>query len=145
MAQIDENIALARWSNLLGHTTGQATQRKIAEHAFGYLAQRKVALSRLTEAGILLLDREMNANPMHLTVIGPKGDAATQALYDAALRVPGAYKRLDWWDRAEGPLPNPDVNYPELKKPAAFVCTDQRCSVPIFRAADIAAFLAERE
>jgi hypothetical protein len=145
VAQIDENIALARWVNLLHHYTGQATLKPVAEHAFGFLAQREVALSRLTEAGVLLLDREMNADPMHLTVIGPKGDTATQALYDAALRVPGAYKRLDWWDRSEGPLPNPDVNYPALKKPAAFVCTNQRCSVPIVRPADIAAFLAERE
>jgi hypothetical protein len=145
VAQIDENIALARWANLLSHYTGQATQRAIAEHAFGFLAQRDVALSRLTEAGILILDREMNADPMHLTVIGPKQDSTTQALYNAALRVAGAYKRLDWWDRSEGPLPNPDVNYPPLKKPAAFVCTDQRCSVPITRPEDIAAFLAERD
>ena len=80
---------------------------------------------------------------MHLTVIGPRADAATQALYDACLRVPSGYKRLEWWDRSEGPLMNADVNYPTLKRPAAFVCTEQRCSLPIAAPGDVAKFLAE--
>jgi hypothetical protein len=28
-------------------------------------------------------------------------------------------------------MPNADVAYPELKQPAAFVCTEKSCSLPI--------------
>ena len=140
---LDENIALARFANLLHRHTGAPAHRDMARHALAWLAQRDIALSRLTEAGILLADREINRDPVHLTVIGPRADAATQALYDACLRVPSGYKRLEWWDRSEGPLMNADVNYPTLKRPAAFVCTEQRCSLPIAAPGDVAKFLAE--
>ncbi len=140
---LDENIALARFANLLARYTGSQTHREMARHALTYLADSERALERLTEAGILLADREINRDPLHLTVIGPRADAATRALYDACLRVASGYKRLDWWDRAEGPLMNADVDYPPLKRPAAFVCTEQRCSTPILTPPDVAAFLAE--
>jgi uncharacterized protein YyaL (SSP411 family) len=64
-------------------------------------------------------------------------------MFQAVLRVPGSYKRLEWWDRGEGPLPNPDVEYPPLKRAAAFVCTNRRCSVPLYKPEDVAQFLAE--
>ncbi len=143
MPQIDENIALARFANLLAHYSGKESHRAIAQHALTWLAQPGVALSRLSEAGILLLDREFAADPLHLTIVGPKTDPAALALYQAALRLPGAYKRLEWWDRSEGPLPNADVEYPPLKRAAAFVCTERRCSVPLYQREDLAAFLAE--
>jgi uncharacterized protein YyaL (SSP411 family) len=142
--QIDENIKLARYANLLFRYSGDQSHRAIAAHALAWLARPSVALDRLTEAGVLLADREFNADPLHLTVIGAKDDAAAAALYDAALSVASSYKRLDWWDRAEGPLPNADVEYPRLKRAAAFVCNEQRCSLPIYAPEAIAEFLAER-
>ncbi len=30
-------------------------------------------------------------------------------------------------------MPNADVQYPPLPKAAAFVCTNKRCSLPIFQ------------
>ena len=141
--QLDENIQLGRFANLLARYTGKEEHRAIAAHAFAWLAQPQVALGRVTDVGILHLDRELNTDPLHLTVVGPRGDPGTTALFAACLRVPGAYKRLDWWDRSEGPLPNPDVKYPTLKRPAAFVCTEQRCSTPITKPEDVALFLAE--
>jgi uncharacterized protein YyaL (SSP411 family) len=143
VAQIDENIQLARFANLLSHYTGSAAQRAMAAHALAFVATPEVALARATEAGVLLADLEINADPLHLTVIGPKDDANGIALYRACLRVASTYKRLDWWDRREGPLPHADVAYPKLKRAAAFVCTDQRCSTPIVQAEDIQAFLDE--
>jgi uncharacterized protein YyaL (SSP411 family) len=65
--------------------------------------------------------------------------AAARALFQAALRYPASYKRVEWWDTREGKLPNPDVQYPQLAKPAAFVCTDRTCSPPMFNPADIQA------
>jgi hypothetical protein len=53
------------------------------------------------------------------------------------------YKRVEWWDRSEGPLPNPDVAYPELGRAAAFVCAEGRCSRPLFSVEDLLALAAE--
>jgi len=75
-------------------------------------------------------------------VIGPKGHAAARALHRAALRVPGVYRRIEWWDRAEGPLPNADVAYPALERPAAFFCAEGRCSLPVFEPRDLNALAA---
>ncbi len=140
-AQIDENIALARFGNALARYTGKPAHRDIAARALAYLAQEPVALARITEAGILLADREIGRDPLHLTVIGARDDAAAAALHAAALRVPAAYKRLEWWDRSDGPLPSADVAYPVLKRAAAFVCTERVCSTPIVRPQDVRAFV----
>lgn len=141
IVQIDENIALARFANALARYSGKSTHRDIAARALAHLAQERIALVRITEAGILLADREIGRDPLHLTVIGARDDAAAAALHTAALRVPAAYKRLEWWDRAEGPLPNADVEYPLLKRAAAFVCTERVCSTPITRPEGVRTFV----
>jgi hypothetical protein len=141
--QVDENIALARHANLLARYAGSSAHGAMARHALSYLARRDVALARLTEAGVLLADHELARDPLHVTVIGPKHDLAARILFEAALRLPAGYKRLDWWDRSEGPLANLDVDYPTLKRAALFVCTDRRCSTPILTPADLELFLAE--
>ena len=138
---IDENIALARFANLLGQVTGVPRYRQMAEEAMRYLTVPGIATSRITEAGILLADRELNRDPLHFTVVGSKQDPRSTALFAAALDQPGWYKRAEWWDRSEGPLVNPDVTYPELDRPALFVCTDNRCSLPIFKPTGLVAFL----
>lgn len=140
--QIDENIALARFANLIAQISGDAELRAIAAEALRYLTTPAIARRRITEAGILLADREFNRDPLHLTVVGAKDDPRSRALFQAALDQPGWYKRAEWWDRAEGPLPNPDVTYPQLERPAAFVCTDRRCSLPIFEPEGLPTFLA---
>ena len=69
----------------------------------------------------------------------PKGVA--QALHAAARKYPGVFKRLEWWDRNEGPLPNPDVQYPKTPRAAAFACTNQTCSLPVFESDKVAAMV----
>jgi hypothetical protein len=59
------------------------------------------------------------------------------ALHQEGLAYPALYKRIDWWDKQEGPLPNPDVQYPELEQPAAFACTNRICSQPVFDPAEL--------
>ena len=88
---------------------------------------------------VLLADAVTRSGPLHITVVGHKDDAAAQALHAAALAYPAVYKQLDWWDKREGALPNPEVSYPELARPAAFVCTGSTCSSPIFDATRLAA------
>jgi uncharacterized protein YyaL (SSP411 family) len=131
--QRDENVAVARTANLLFFYTGNADYQKMAQEAMRYLAAGPIA-RRLPVASTLLVDYELSRPPLHLTVVGHKDDPGAQALFQAALRYPVWYKRLEWWDTREGRLPNPDVQYPELKQAAAFICTSRTCSPPIFQA-----------
>ncbi len=140
--QVDENIAMGRVANLLQHYSGQAADRADAEHAMRFLAARGVAERRgFLVGGILLADRELSRPPLHLTILGPKADGPAGELFAAALRQAAPYKRVEWWDTQEGPLPNPDVEYPTLDRTAAFVCTEWRCSAPIFESAGLDNFL----
>ena len=69
--------------------------------------------------------------------MGRKDAPEAAALHLAGLAYPALYKRIDWWDKREGPLPNPDVQYPELEQPAAFACTNRICSQPVFDPAEL--------
>jgi uncharacterized protein YyaL (SSP411 family) len=131
--QFDENVGLARFANLLFHCSGKTGYRELAEHAMRFLAAPHAADHRgFLIAGLLLADRELGSPPQHLTVVGGKDDPAAQALFEAAIKLPGTYRRIEWWDKREGPLPNADVEYPTLGRAAAFRCTDNSCSPPIY-------------
>jgi uncharacterized protein YyaL (SSP411 family) len=133
LPQIDENVSLARFAKLLHAYTGKAGYREIAERAMKYLASPQVAgKRRWMVGGVLLADRELASEPLHLVVVGKKDDPTAAALYRAALTFPSGYKRVEWYDRGEGPLARMDVEYPELGKPAAFLCTGGACSSPMF-------------
>lgn len=140
--QTDENVAFARLTNLLQHYTGRAEDRARAEHAMQYLAAPPVADRRgFLVGGILLADRELNRPPLHLTIVGAKSDVKARELFNAALRQLDPYKRVEWWDPAEGPMPNPDVEYPIFDRAAAFICTEGRCSAPLFEPIKFETFL----
>lgn len=138
LPNLDENMALARQFNLLRHYTGQTRFANMAEHAMRYVVTPEVALSRVTEAGVLLAARELGGEPTHLTVVGAKDDPQAQALFQAALAYPAVYRRVEWWDVREGPMPNADVQYPPQSRAAAYVCSDSRCSRPVFKPAQLA-------
>ncbi len=141
LPQLDENISLARFANLLAHYTGKDEHKALAEAALRYLAEPRIALSEITEPGILLADDELHADPLHLTAMGAKGDLSAKVLFSTLQHLPPWYKRVEWWDKSEGDLPNADVSYPSPKRAAAFVCTENRCSLPIFAADEIAEFV----
>jgi uncharacterized protein YyaL (SSP411 family) len=135
--QRDENVAVARVANLLGHYSGNPAYHEMSEQAMRYLAAPAIA-KRLPVASVLLADYEVGRPPLHLTVVGHKDDPAAKDLFRAALEYPALYKRLEWWDTLEGKLPNPDVQYPPVQKAAAYVCTERTCSPPIYNAAEVA-------
>ena len=137
-AVIDENIATARFGNALARHTGNAKWKAMAEHAMRFLATDAVALRRRSEAGILVAADELESDPTHIAVVGGKDDRQAKALFRASLAVPSSYRRIEWWDRREGAMPNPDVGYPQMARAAAFVCTNGACSQPIFAATDVA-------
>ena len=127
---------VVRFANLLSHYTGNEHYREMAEFSMRYLAAQPIA-ERTPIASVLLAERELSSPPLHLTIVGSKSDAKAQELFAAALRYPANYKRLEWWDVKEGKLPNPDVEYPQLPRAAAFVCTSRTCSPPIFESASL--------
>jgi uncharacterized protein YyaL (SSP411 family) len=136
--EYDENINAARWANLMGQYSGRAADRALAQTTMRYLATPDVALSRrVAVAGVLLADDENSGPALHIAIVGGKKDRASLELYRIALAFPGGYKRVEWYDEAEGPLPNADVEYPHFGKPAAFVCTGTSCSQPAKTAADL--------
>jgi uncharacterized protein YyaL (SSP411 family) len=134
--QREENVALARFANLLSHYSGKPAHRQMAEDAARYLAVPDVA-RRFNTGGVLLADQELGADPIHVTVVGAKDDPAARALLKAALADPAAYKRVELWDRNDGPLPHMDVEYPKLSRVAAFVCAEGRCSAPSYSAEEL--------
>lgn len=136
---VDHNIALVRLTNLAYQYSGDIKYQKMARSGMRYLTAPALMDSGRFLPGILLANRELGDAPIHITVVGGKSDSKAQALHAAALRYPAHYLRVDWWDRSQGPLPNPDVQYPKLSQPAAFACTDKACSSPVFKPARLAA------
>ncbi len=134
--QRDENVMVARFANLLARQTGRASDRELAREAMRFLAEPSVA-RRFSTASVLLVDAELSSEPAHLAVVGPRDDAKAKALLVAALSEPTGYKRVELWDRRDGPLPNSDVEFPDLGQPAAFACANGRCSLPAFTPEDL--------
>jgi uncharacterized protein YyaL (SSP411 family) len=140
--QRDENVEVARFANLLYRYAGNPRQMTIAKNAMRYLASAQIA-TPWPVGGILLADLEMRQEPLHVTVVGAKRDATAQALFTAAAKIPTQFKRVEWWDRAEGPLPNAQVEYPQLPRAAAFLCTANACSRPAYSAAELQELIAK--
>jgi uncharacterized protein YyaL (SSP411 family) len=134
--QRDENVDVARFASLLSHYTGNLRHLAMAKNAMRYLAAERIA-TPWPVGGVLLADLEMRQEPLHVTIVGAKRDAAARSLFAAAAKIPASFKRVDWFDRAEGPLPNAEVEYPKLPRAAAFLCSANRCSRPAYNAAEL--------
>jgi uncharacterized protein YyaL (SSP411 family) len=135
---LDENVALCRFANKLYYYSGEAQYKAMAENALSFLTQADIARSRkILIAGILLCDQEMSMEPLHVTVVGAKADAQAKALFCAANALPETYKRIEWYDRTEGSLPNSSVEFPSMPKAAAFMCANGQCSMPAYTADDL--------
>ncbi len=145
-SQVDENIALVRFSNLLHAHTGKAVHRAMAEHAMRFLASPEVVgMQGYGTSGILLADRELSMEPVHVTIVGGKDDPAARALFTAAMRSAPPMSRIEWSDAREGPLPRTDVEYPKLDTAAAFLCSDGSCSRPMNAPRELAEKLAKKK
>jgi uncharacterized protein len=143
--QIDENADLARFANLLEKYSGMEDYGAMAKHAMQFLSIPAVTEERgFLVGGILLANREVTTPPLHVTVVGSKTDTVASSLFQAALKLPAFYKRVEWWDSQEGALPNGDVEYPVLDSAAAFICGEHSCSPPVFSAEKLVAVAAKR-
>ncbi len=135
---LEEQIQTARFSNLLHRYTGDKNDFELAGHAARFALSENHLERPSVHSGALLIDAELAREPTHITIVGHKDDPKSAALHAAALAYPAHYRRIDWWDKREGALSNPDVQYPELDEPAAFACTDRICSLPVFDPAELA-------
>ena len=140
--QREDNVTATRFFTLLAFYSGQPRHREIAEAGMGYLASPAILEQAAFLPDVLLAEEELRNEPVHVTVVGAKDDPRSRALYTAALAYPLAYKRAEWWDKREGKLANPDVDYPDYPEgPAAFACTRTFCSLPVTEASAIPAQL----
>jgi len=142
--QRDENCDVARFANLLHHYDADPKHEAMAKNAMRYLAAPEVA-APAPVGNVLLADLELRGQPLHVTVVGAKGDANARALFGVAAALSAGYKQVEWLDRAEGPLPGSRVEYPSMTKAAAFVCSSNRCSRPAFTAAELRTLVGRLE
>lgn len=142
--QRDENSELARFANLLHHYDGDKKHEAMAMNAMRYLTAPQIA-TPAPVGNVLLTDFELRQQPLHVTVVGAKGDANARALFASAAGLPQSYKQVEWLDRKEGPLPGSSVEYPSMTKAAAFVCSSNRCSRPAFNAVELRTLVEKLE
>lgn len=134
---LDEQVQATRFANRVARYLGDRNAAELAEHGMRYLASDAIIVSGRVTPGILVTDSEVSHEPTHITIVGHKDDANAIRLHDVARRYPALYKRVDWWDVRDGPLPNPDVTYPEMDRAAAFACSNRLCSLPAFSAEEL--------
>ena len=113
----DDNTNAVRFYNALAHYTGDTRHAAVAKRTMAYLAGTPAANRAAFWPGLLQADAELASPPLHMTVVGKKGDATAVALYRQALTYPRPIAGSNGWTQTEGALPNPDVTYPTLGAP----------------------------
>jgi uncharacterized protein len=124
--QIDENVAIARFANLLAHGTKDESLRAVGEHAMRFLRSSETTGKRMLLAGILLAEAEREKAPLHITVRGRRADPAARALHDAARSHPRVYAWVEWKDG---------------DRAIAYACEGSVCSAPARTPAELQAAL----
>ena len=146
LPQADENLALARFANRLFQYTGKKIYRKMAESSFRFVLAPGNLKGPFLAPGVLTVDGELNREPLHLTIVSDRRDPKGRELFRSAVAYPAFYRRVEWLDPTRGKMsPRQDVQYPKLARPAAFVCTQGRCSLPAFTAEELASRIERLE
>ncbi|SDI82833.1 thioredoxin domain-containing protein [Nonomuraea jiangxiensis] len=137
-----------------GALTGSARHREAAHAALGTVSVLATGHARFAGWG-LAVARAALAGPVEVAVVGPAGDARTTELHRTALLadVPGLVVALDSGDghapRTGDPLV-PGEAFPSLLEgrglvggaPAAYVCRNFACRMPVTTAEELRAELA---
>ena len=142
--QFDENVGLARFANLLGRASGRPSDHALAESALSWARLPANGAHRGPySGGLLLAIEELRAEPLHVTVVGGRTDPVALSLRAEALRAPTSFKLVEFWDRSLGPPPRGESIFPELGRPAAYLCANGACSAPLPDAAALARRLSK--
>lgn len=144
LSQLDASSVadMARISARLFRYSGDGHAEKVARLGIASVRQRS-GVGPADTATLLLAERGLAVEPAHVTVVGGKDDARARALWRESLVAPSLYVRREWWDRSEGNLPRNDANFPILATPAAYVCVQKRCSLPLFTEEELRAKLTQ--
>ncbi len=94
--QMDENISVTRFTNLLYHYSGKQNYFQAAQHGLRYLSIPQIATARMEEAGILLIEQEMKNPPPKMTVRGIPGHTLTHQLIRTIQNESGWYKVMNF-------------------------------------------------
>lgn len=142
---VEENGLAARFlvglhRHLDGDGRVQTPYREAAERALAAVGDAETIAGEGRIIGQLLLGLEAVLEPIvDVTVVGSLDDPRTRALHQAALRYPEPRAVLE--------LGRPGDRYPDIGKPAVYLCTESACSTPITDPARLPAladgFLAE--
>jgi len=139
--EYDENIVLARWGNLLAHESGCAEDSAMAASALSHA--RANAASRFAYVGgYLLAQGEAQGDPLHVVVIGAHDIPAARDLFSTAIAEPIFYKQIEWLDPKDPAQAGALKMYPNLGRPAAFLCANEACSSPVFTSVALLKLLA---
>lgn len=92
--QIDENISLTRFTNLLYHYSDKKLFKKMTNQGLRYLCIPEVATARMEEAGVLLIDREVLTTPLTININGNKNNPVFNEFINIAHRHEGWYKLI---------------------------------------------------
>jgi uncharacterized protein len=93
--QIDENISLTRFTNLLYSYSDNPQFKKMTKHGLRYLCIPEVATARMEEAGILLIDREVLSKPLTFNIYGSHNNPLVNEFINIAHRHEGWYKKIN--------------------------------------------------
>jgi uncharacterized protein len=111
--------------------TGSARHRAAAAAALGPLPAVAARYPRAAGWGLAVAEA-MGSGPAEIAVVGPAGDERTAALHRTALHAapPGAVIAVGTGDGG-GPVPLLEGREPVAGVPAAYVCRDFACRLPV--------------
>jgi uncharacterized protein len=137
--------AFAAADALLGYAalTGSGRHRKAAVDALGVLTPLAARYPRAVGAGLAVAEAVV-AGPAEIAVVGPAGDPRTVALHRAALLAapPGAVIALGDGEGDADAVPLLAGRSLVAGRPAAYVCRDFTCRMPVTDHQDLREILA---
>ncbi len=135
-----ENLSTGRVLNLYSYYLNRESFRDAAQSCMLAVSQPSLALSTISEPGILLLNEELSRAPIHVTLIGDPADSRAEELWKAILEIPEFYLQVERFSSAEAQMlgnRGEKIRYPKIGQPAAFLCANRTCSLPIFHPGEL--------
>lgn len=134
---VDDIISYARFWARVSDYTGDKDLKRDATRMIQYVWSHQDTLSDAEKKALSLVEHELHSEPVRVTVVGSKSDQRSQALWREIVQVSAPRVRREWWDRSEGPLLYSDRMYPSLSAPAAFICCNKKCSLPLYKPGEV--------
>ncbi len=131
---VDENVSVARFANLLFREGGDVAQQARAQTAMRLISSPQEIDRPELPFGTLLADDELRHAPLHVVVVGTGKTTSGALLLEAARAAPTRYKWVQRWDPSGDPnRPTTAADIPAVPpKPldVAYACGPNFCSPP---------------